>query len=445
MSSSNLTVEFNQTINSGSGADGQTLAFADASKATPASLGEQGGGLGFSGIPGVAVAFDTYQNAVNPSNNFVGITNGTGAAPDQLNWLYTTSSIPNLRSATRHIKVEVLGEAITVWIEGTRALSGTVALPPQVYLGFTGGTGGLTDVHEVSNVVVSSNAAPVPASLSISSAVVAPSGSSQAATKLAVSGSCPSSFTTAALGNGESATPSLTGAVMGSSCSVSEAAPTGSGWKTTAQINGGPEVALTATAGQLTIPSFALVAGTNTIKLTNTYTEPAGSTIPDPTAGGWELNGTAALTATELVLTSATEHEAGSAFWPTAINPANMTIEYEASITGGTGADGVALVLGDATRGAIPTSLGVEGGGLGFSGIPGIAIALDEYQNAVNPSNNFVGISNGPTTTRPDLLNWLATSNLALPIQNATTRVKVVTTTSNITIYINGNQLISKP
>jgi hypothetical protein len=286
---------------------------------------------------------------------------------------------------------------------------------------------------------------PVSASLGVSEVVSAPSGSPQAAAKFVVSGSCPSSFTTAALGNGESVSPTLTGAVAGASCSVSEAAPTESGWSTTASVNGGPAVALTASGGQLSVPSFLLVGGVNTVKFTNTYTPPTSSSIPDPTAGGWQLNGSAALTATELALTPATSHQSGSAFWPQLIDPRNLTIEFEASIGGGTGADGLTLALGDASRGALPTSRGTEGGGLGFSGIPGLAVALDEYQNSVNPSNNFVGLTDGPiSSTEPDKLHWLGTANLAVPLQNATHRVKVVTTSTTITVFVDSNQMFSQ-
>jgi hypothetical protein len=448
LDSRHLTIQFDQTINSGTGADGQTVTFADASKATPASLGVKGGGLGFSGIPGIAVAFDTYKNSVNPSSNFVGVTNGPGAATDLLHWLFTASPAVSLRSATRHVKVEALNGTITVWIEGTRVLSGAAALPPKVLLGFTGGTGGMTDVHQASNVVISGDAPPVesiPASLKISSTVSAPEGSPQAATHITYSGSCPSSFTTAALGNGESATPTLTGAVAGASCAVSETPPTGGGWKATVSVNGAAPVALSEVGGQLAVPSFALVGGVNTIQFTSTYTPATGSPIPDPSAGGWQLNGTAALASGALALTTATSYQAGSAFWPKAIDARAFTAEFDLSIGGGSGADGLALVLGDASKGALATSLGKNGGGVGFGGIPGIAIAFDTYKNSVNPSNNFVGISDGPTSaTTTDLLHWLSTATLTSPLRNLAHHIKVLSAAGTITVSIDGTQVLSR-
>jgi hypothetical protein len=103
----------------------------------------------------------------------------------------------------------------------------------------------------------------------------------------------------------------------------------------------------------------------------------------------------------------------------------------------------MALVLGDTAKGAKPTSLGVGGGGLGFSGIPGIAVALDTYKNAANPSNNFLGLSNGPTKTATDQLSWIATANLAAPLLNATHHIKVVTSAGTLTASVDGTQVLS--
>ncbi len=456
LESRHLVVEFDQTIGSGTGADGQTLLLADATKATPVSLGENGGGLGFAKVPGIAVAFDTYRNAANPSNNFAGISDGAGKSAGQLHWLATATAIPALRTATRHIKVETLNGTVSVWIDGAKALSSAVAsLPAKVLLGFTGGAGSLTDVHKAANVVVGGDAAPSEpppeeeppkepptASLRITNAISAPAGSSQAETQLAYSGSCPSSFTTAALGNGGSTTPTLAGAVSGVSCSVAEAAPSGSGWNTTASVNGAAPVELTASAGKLTAPAFALVAGANTIVFTNTYTPSEGGggggpTIPDPSAGGWQLNGSTKLEGQNLVLTAATSNQAGSAFWPTAVDPRNLNIEFTVSIGGGTGADGLALVIADPSRGAKATSLGEKGGGLGFGTIPGYAVALDTWKNSVNPSNNFTGISDGAGSSA-GLLHWLSTYTLTPSLRSGTHRVEVSTGAGAISIYLDG-------
>jgi hypothetical protein len=445
-----LIVTFDSTIGGGSGADGLTFMLADPSKgALTTSLGSHGGGLGFAGIPGIAVALDTYKNAVNPSANFTGITDGpTATGSDTMHWLATNTSVPALRT-TRHVKIEVLNGTMTVWIEGTQVLSQALTLPTQTLLGFSGGSGGLTDNHQVTNVSISGDAphSATPATLKVLNTVGAPTGSPQLSAQMVMSGSCPASFTTAALGSGASATPSLPTAVAGSPCTVSETAPAPAGgtWTTSASVNGGTEVTLTASNGQLTVPAFALAGGANTVSFKNIWTGPSStSTVPDPTAGGWQLNGSSTIAGSELVLTPATANQTGSAFWPQQIDPRSATIEYDASITAGSGADGLALVIGDASKGATPTSLGVGGGGLGFSGTPGIAVALDEYKNLINPSANFAGITDGPIATATNELHWLATANLASALQGATHHVKVSTANGTLSVAIDGTQVLSQ-
>jgi hypothetical protein len=456
-SARHLRVAFDLTIGGGgtSGADGQTLVLADAAAARPTALGASGGGLGYSGIPGIAVAFDTYKGAVDPSANFVGIANGTNGGVDRLFWLATSTTVPNLRSAVRHVVVDVDAGVMRVSLDGTQYLSQAVTLAPRVLLGFTGATGWVLDNHQVSNVVVSGDGGsapppppppPDPATLRITNTVTAPSGSSQATQTFTYSGSCPSSFTTAALGNGASASPTLTGAVAGASCSVAETAPSDPNWGTTVSVNGGAPQRLTASGGRLTAPTFALLAGANSVTFANTYTPPVSTTIPSPVLGGWQLNGTALISGSSLELTPASGTlKAGSAFWPTPVDPRAMTVDFDAYIGGGTGADGMTFTIQNAAAtGASPTKLGVRGGGLGFSGIPGLAVALVEYRNSVNPSNNFAGISDGPTSGATDLLRWIATANLVPRLQGQTNHVRVTTAGGVLTVAVNGTQVLSQ-
>ncbi len=460
-SSRHLNVAFDVTINGGgtSGADGQTLVLADAAVARTTSLGATGGGLGYTGIPGIAVAFDTYRGTVDPSANFVGIANGTNGGADRLAWLATSTTIPNLRTATRHVVVDVDAGTIRVSIDGTQYLSQAVLLPPNVLLGFTAGNGAVVDNHQVSNVVISGDGGttppppPDPATLRVSNTVSAPSGSSQASQTFAFGGTCPSAFTTAALGNGGSASPTLTGAVAGASCTVAETAPAadpGGSWTTTASVNGGAAVTLTASGGRLTVPAFALVAGANTVSFRSTFTAtpppPPPPTIPSPVLGGWRLNGSALISGTSLELTPATGTlRAGSAFWPSAVDPRSMTVDFDAFIGGGTGADGMTFAIQNAAAtGASPAKVGVRGGGLGFSGISGLAVALVEYRNAVNPSNNFAGITDGPNAGSTDLMHWIATANLVPVLQNQTHHVTVTTAAGVLRVAVDGTQVLSQ-
>ena len=121
----------------------------------PTALGEKGGGLGFAGTSGIAVAFDTFQNSANPSNNFIGISDGAGTTAGTLHWLTTfTPLASSLRTGTHKVKVDTAGGAIAVWLDGTKLGNVSVTLPSSAYVGFSGGTGGSTDRHAVSGLTV---------------------------------------------------------------------------------------------------------------------------------------------------------------------------------------------------------------------------------------------------------------------------------------------------
>src|SRR6185312_11399954 len=138
-------------------------------------------------------------------------------------------------------------------------------------------------------------------------------------------------------------------------------------------------------------------------------------TIPDPTAGGWQLNGTAQIVTspapTNLQLTPATNWVSGSAFYPVPVPGIGITAAFDAYIGPGSGADGMTFTLADASV-TQPTAIGDNGGGEGFSGINGIALSLDTWQKHTKPSSNLVGIA---TTSAPvQSMNYVKT-NTAIP------------------------------
>jgi hypothetical protein len=161
VASDGLTAKFTASIGGGSGADGMTFALLDASSAMPSSVGVGGGGLGFSNLKGVAVALDTYQGPGDPSNNFIGIsTVGNGPA---LKYLATATDIPNLRSGTHVVAVNVSGGRVHVSVDGVAVLSTAVPIPTTVLPAFTAGTGGSMDRHAVSAVSIDAAGTKLPA------------------------------------------------------------------------------------------------------------------------------------------------------------------------------------------------------------------------------------------------------------------------------------------
>ena len=107
----------------------------------------------------------------------------------------------------------------------------------------------------------------------------------------------------------------------------------------------------------------------------------------------WTRMGTAAMSGANFALTnSATTFEAGSAVAPVALPTDGMTVNFDADIGGGTGANGMTLTFASPTS---PTFLGQAGGSLGDQGISGVAVGLSNFKQGADPSGNFVGIADG--------------------------------------------------
>jgi hypothetical protein len=161
--SANLNASFDATIGGGTGADGLTLMLADPTTA-PTKVGVFGGQLGFGGISGTAVVLDTFQNG--PAN-VVGISDGIGS-DGNVHYLCKMTDAPPLRGSSHHVSVSYSGGVLSVLIDGNAACSAAVALPSNVLIGFTAGSGGNTDQHAVGNVSISGGAVNVPAKVVLS-------------------------------------------------------------------------------------------------------------------------------------------------------------------------------------------------------------------------------------------------------------------------------------
>jgi len=90
-------------------------------------------------------------------------------------------------------------------------------------------------------------------------------------------------------------------------------------------------------------------------------------------------------------LTAATFSQHGEIVWPTLISTGNIQLSFAIAVsnTSPTPADGFAMVLGDPSLGATPTSTGAVGEGLGARGIPGFVLGFDTYWNAANPAQGY--------------------------------------------------------
>jgi hypothetical protein len=122
----------------------------DAAKVQPDLHRWRGGGLGSTGLSGVAVAFVTYAKPGYPSSNFFGISTGGSG---QLTLVSTATNIPNLRTTTHAVQVTADSSGnLIVKMDGVQVLNTPVSLPTNALVGFSGATGGATDIHAVSGI-----------------------------------------------------------------------------------------------------------------------------------------------------------------------------------------------------------------------------------------------------------------------------------------------------
>ncbi|WP_271189421.1 choice-of-anchor D domain-containing protein [Dactylosporangium matsuzakiense] len=180
--------------------------------------------------------------------------------------------------------------------------------------------------------------------------------------------------------------------------------------------------------------------GAHNVPVTGTATNPSsGAALPSMVGGGWVLNGAAAMNGSDLVLTPAASDSRGSAVYSTPLPSANLTASFTASIGGGSGADGMAFALLDASSNTA-NSLGGGGGGQGFQGLPGVAVSLDTYQGLNDPNANFIGVSTGGNGNGP---TWVATATGVPNLRTGTHQVTVSTAGGKLAVSIDGTQVIN--
>ena len=141
--------------NSDAGADGIAFVLQNQSL----NAGSSGGGLGYAGItPSFAVEFDTYDNgAVDPTNDHIAlIANGnTGANHSTFSAPFEVQMEDGQWHTARFVW-DASAKNFQVWYDGVRRHNVTLDLKadifggrPYVYWGFTGATGGATNLQQV--------------------------------------------------------------------------------------------------------------------------------------------------------------------------------------------------------------------------------------------------------------------------------------------------------
>ena len=206
-----LQVTFTDYSYNGSnpGADGIAMFFSDASKAMPTAVGSAGGSLGYAsttGTPGISngylgIGFDEYggfssategrnggpgavpetiaaRGAASVAYPYLGgVTNASGQAVslpfdfDQPSVATRPANAPTMRVVLTPAGIVTVAVDrhdgngfVTYYTQSIVNVGNQPAVPANVYLGFTGSTGGLYNRHQIGGLVVSTAPASLPVS-----------------------------------------------------------------------------------------------------------------------------------------------------------------------------------------------------------------------------------------------------------------------------------------
>ena len=170
------------------------------------------------------------------------------------------------------------------------------------------------------------------------------------------------------------------------------------------------------------------------------------------TGGGWTKEGsttgpTGSGSNCAYQLTAADTSEYGEIVWPTLISTANIELTFTITVsnTSNPPADGFAMVLGDPSLGALPTSAGAVGSGLGAEGIPGFVLGFDTFENAGDPPVPYLGVGRGEAALWEN--PWLnVNTNIPLLASDTMTETHSYVVTivqGEMTVTMDGTQVFS--
>jgi len=388
----NFTTDFSFQMSSAQ-ADGMTFTIQNTGAT---ALGPSGGGLGYgpdspSGTPGipksVAVKFDIYNNNGEGTDSTGLYLNGASPTTPAVDM--TSSGVTLLSGDIFNVHITYDGTTLTMTITDastskTFTTSWAVNIPSTVgansaYVGFTGGTGGLTAIQDVITWTYTTTVTlPTAATPTFSPA--------------------PSTYTSA---QSVTLSDSTAGATIYYTTDGSTPTTSSTVYKTAISVS-----------ATTTIKAMAAASGyNNSTVATGVYTINISTGSPYVnfssgfTSTGLTFNGSAKLNGMRLRLTDGGASEAASTFYNTALNVQSFTTDFTFQLTNPSG-DGFAFVIQNSSL----TALGPLGGGLGYGpdtpgGTPGIpssiAVKFDLYNNAGEGTNSTGLYTDGASPTTP--------------------------------------------
>jgi Malectin domain/Legume lectin domain/Chitobiase/beta-hexosaminidase C-terminal domain len=479
MNISNFTTDFTFQL-SDAMADGITFTIQNSSAGATA-LGPGGGGLGYGpdapgGTPGisnsVAVKYDLYSNNGEGDDSTGLYTNG--ASPTTPATDMTSSGVILNNGDTMAVHISYNGTTLTMTItdstvNATFTTSWPINIPQTIggnmaFVGFTGGTGGLSASQKIETWTFASTAtstqvqtpllSPGSETFSGTATVSITDPTSGSSIFYTTDGSTPvpgagttKQYTTAlsftsttvlnaiatAAGDTNSAIATATYTITptakptvspaagtytsAQSVQLSDASPTPTIYYTT---NGTmPTHSSTKYTGAISVASTTTITAIasspglgDSPALTATFTITSSAPTINFATGfassaGLQFNGSSKLASSQLELTDGGGGEAGSVFFTTPVNIATFTTNFTFQLTSAK-ADGFTFTIQNSSAGA--AALGPYGGGLGYGpsspgGTPGIlnsvAVKYDLYNNNGEGADSTGLYTNGVSPTTP--------------------------------------------
>ena len=148
----NVEIEFQFYASGGSGADGFSLTALDISRMN-SFVGVTGGGIGYGGLPGWSIEVDTYYNDIDPTEEDHVAFSFDGQVETPQAW----AVLPDMEDYQWHtMKVSVNAPRVKVEIDGITYIDQDIAGHYSFlsYVGFTAGTGSLTNYHLIDALTV---------------------------------------------------------------------------------------------------------------------------------------------------------------------------------------------------------------------------------------------------------------------------------------------------
>jgi hypothetical protein len=138
-------------------------------------------------------------------------------------------------------------------------------------------------------------------------------------------------------------------------------------------------------------------SGTDVHSVSSVAITANGSPLPPP-GGGWSYNGSTVGVGPDTEITQVAANQVGSVVFPTPVQTKGLRVTFSAQFASGTGGEGMTFALLDPAT-ASATSVGGGGALLGFGGLSGVAVMLDNHLVSGYPSGNFIAISTSVQTS----------------------------------------------